>query len=75
MFRQRKHKTFKYKSRFSKENQDIEVEDTSRDFAEKWRRENAGKGKKVKGLFSMRFLILALVLLLICMYLLEKKYM
>ncbi|GGD03032.1 hypothetical protein [Hyunsoonleella pacifica] len=72
MFKQRKHKTFNYKPRFSKDSNASEIEDGKNDFTLKWRKEN---GKKVRGGLSIRFLILALVLLLICMYLLEKKYM
>lgn len=72
MFKQRKHKTFNYKPRFSKEDKAFDANEEEREFVSKWRRES---GKKVRGGISMRFLILALVLLLICMYLLEKKYM
>lgn len=72
MFKQRKHKTFSYKPRFSKEGKARETKGEEREFVSKWRKES---GKKVRGGMSMRFLILALVLLLICMYLLEKKYM
>ncbi|WP_203257277.1 hypothetical protein [Hyunsoonleella ulvae] len=72
MFKRRKHKTFNYTPRFSEDNINSDVEDEKREFALKWRKEN---GKKVRGGLSIRFLILALVLLLICMYLLEKKYM
>ncbi|MGC6431308.1 MAG: hypothetical protein ACON5F_09730 [Jejuia sp.] len=75
MFGQRKHKTFEYKPRFSEDSTSTEIEDDTKEFASKWRRSNTNNTKKVKGLFSMRVLILALVLLLICMYLLEKKYM
>ena len=71
MFGQRKHKTFNYNPRFSKDFK----EGPADDFTSKWRNENSTSAKKINGLFSMRFLILALVLLLICMYLLEKKYM
>lgn len=72
MFKQRKHKTFNYKSRFSGDGDAPEIEENDREFASKWRKES---GKKTRGGMSMRFLVLALVLLLICMYLLEKKYM
>ncbi|MCB4808003.1 hypothetical protein LG651_07035 [Tamlana sp. 62-3] len=76
MFKQRKPRTFNYQPRFSKENQEQshESETDKKDFASKWRN-SVGNRKKVKGIMPMRTLILALVLLLICMYLLEKKYM
>lgn len=75
MFKQRKHKTFSYKPRFSKEgsNPDLEERD-KKDFVSKWRRQTGNK-VEVRSIFSMRTLILALVLLLICMYLLEKNYL
>lgn len=77
MFKQRKHKTFNYQSRFSKESQTDSSSDNNintKDFVSKWQQ---SKGTKVKprGVMSMKVLILILVLLLICMYLLEKKYM
>jgi hypothetical protein len=72
LFGKRKHKTFNYKSRFSGDHTNSQVEGNRKEFASKWRNES---GKKVRGGISIRFLILALVLLLICMYLLEKKYM
>jgi ABC-type lipoprotein release transport system permease subunit len=75
LFKQRKHKTFNYKPRFSENDREQELEEDTKAFASKWRRENAKNGSKIKGGMSMRFLILALVLLLICMYILEKKYM
>ncbi|GAB1855775.1 hypothetical protein MHTCC0001_06090 [Flavobacteriaceae bacterium MHTCC 0001] len=75
LFGRRKHKTFNYRPRFSEDDNGIQIEDESKDFISKWRKENSRKTKETSGLFSMRFLILALVLLLICMYLLEKKYM
>ncbi|WP_370478585.1 hypothetical protein [Tamlana flava] len=77
MFKQRKHRTFNYQPRFSEENKadsGLDEDAKSKDFISKWR---AGRDSKTKvhGMMSMRILILALVLLLICMYLLEKKYM
>ncbi|WP_298339061.1 hypothetical protein [uncultured Algibacter sp.] len=77
MFKQRKHRTFNYQSRFSKENQtDSSLNDNAdtKDFVSKWKQ---SKGTKVKarGAMSMKVLIMILVLLLICMYVLEKKYM
>lgn len=74
MFKQRKHRTFNYQSRFSKEDQaDFNSEETSdKDFVSKWKAAKESK-RKVKGALSVRTLILALVLLLILMYLLEKQ--
>ncbi|MEP3837887.1 MAG: hypothetical protein ABJM36_09575 [Algibacter sp.] len=77
MFKQRKHKTFNYQPRFSKENQtDSSLDNNSdtKEFVSKWKREKSTK-IKTRGAMSMKVLILVLVLLLICMYLLEKKYM
>ena len=77
MFKQPKHKTFNYKPRFSKDNQtDSSLEDNHKTtgFISKWKRHNSNK-IKVKGVMPVKTLILFLVLLLICMYLLEKKYM
>lgn len=75
MFKQRKHKTFKYKSRFSEDGDSVDTQEDLKEFISKWRRESIKSDTKIKGSMSMRFLILALVLLLICMYLLEKRYM
>lgn len=74
LFKQRKNKTFNYQSRFPKDNEVDSYLETSKrkDFIAKWQRNNKSKGKSV---MNMRTLILILVLLLICMYLLEKKYM
>ncbi|WP_194766026.1 hypothetical protein [Tamlana sp. I1] len=74
---QRKHKTFNYQPRFSKEKQtDASLEEggRERDFVSKWR-QNSGKQPRVRGAMSMKILVLILVLLLIAMYLLEKKYL
>ena len=77
MFKQRKNRTFNYQSRFSKENQtdlDSDNKSDTKDFISKWRRQSENK-IKVRGALPVKTLILALVLLLLCMYLLEKKYM
>jgi len=74
LFKQRKHKAFNYQPRFSKEEMTNSNTETAgkRDFVSKWKPE----GKRKVGIaMSMRTLILILVLLLICMYFLEKKYM
>ena len=78
MLKQRKNKTFNYKPRLSNqsESKDGLIEDSKADkFASKWQRERSGSLSKGKRGFSMRTLILILVLLLICMYILENKYM
>ena len=74
MFKQRKNKTFNYQSRFSKDNDvDSDLERSNKkEFVSKWKRDNK---QKVRSAMSIRTLIFVLVLLLICMYLLEKKYM
>ena len=77
MFNQRKNKTFNYKPRFSKENMEpsnLEDESNQKDFISKWRRE-AGHKVRMSGLLPARTLIILLVLLLICMYALEKNYL
>lgn len=74
MFKQRKHKTFNYNSVLS-DDADTTVAETSKnpDFISKWRREQTAS-RKVKGVMSLPVLILALVLLLICMYVLDAKF-
>jgi hypothetical protein len=77
LFKQRKNKTFNYQPRFSKENQtdsSLSEDSNTKDFISKWRKSSGAK-PKTRGAMRMRTLILFLVLLLICMYLLEKKYM
>ncbi|WP_100612363.1 hypothetical protein [Confluentibacter lentus] len=78
MFNQRKNKSFNYKPRFSRDtdsdaNQVNTVKET--DFVSKWKQGSHLGKRKVKGGISIKMLILVLVLLLICMYVLEKKYM
>lgn len=78
MFNQRKNKSFNYKSRFSREtNSDTNqlITDEDKDFVSKWKEGSHLAKRKVKGGLSMKILILVLVLLLICMYVLDKKYM
>jgi len=77
LFKPRKHKTFNYQSRFSKENKadsSLNEDLNTKDYISKWKEDREGK-RKVRGTMSVKTLILFLVLLLICMYLLEKKYM
>lgn len=76
MFKQRKHKTFNYKPRFSNENdEDSGLEESKTgDFISKWKQERDNKKRKVGFGMSIRTLILVLVLLLICMYILDSKF-
>lgn len=76
LFKPRQNKTFNYQSAFSKEKEsDTNLEDSkSKEFASKWKR-NTARSRKVKGAMPIRTLAIVLVLLLICMYLLEKKFM
>jgi len=74
LFKQRKHRTFNYKSRFSEDNQMSSNETNQKDFVSKWK-EAKGSKRQVKGVLPIRTLILALVLLLILMYVIDKKFM
>lgn len=78
MLKQRKHKTFNYKPRYSNQNNSKEGFDENsglKNFESKWQREREGNLVKGKRGFSLVTLILILVLLLICMYILENEYM
>ncbi|WP_242157837.1 hypothetical protein [Aestuariivivens sediminis] len=77
MFKQRRHKTFKYKPRFIKNKEDESHLNASKetDFIPKWKEAQARGKRKFKGGMKLSILILLLVLLLLCMYLLDKKYM
>ncbi len=74
LFKQRENKTFNYQSRLSKDNRvDSDLETLNqKEFASKWKQ---GGERKTGRVMSIRTLIFVLVVLLICMYLLEKKYM
>ena len=77
MFHQKKNKTFNYQSRLSKDSLDpsqLESVSSDKDFISKWRIETGHK-VKMRGFMPAKTLILLLVLLLICMYVLEKKYL
>ncbi len=75
MLGQRKHKTFNYKPRFSKAVQDKTApKKEEKAFATKWRQQTGHK-VQLKGILPVRTLILLLVLLLLCMYVLEKNYL
>lgn len=78
MFNQRKNKSFNYKPRFSRDSDsdtNLVNTDKDKDFISKWKQGSHLDKRKVKGGMSIKMLILVLVLLLICMYVLEKKYM
>jgi len=78
LLKQRKNKTFSYKSRFSRENlsQDqLERNSKTDRFTEKWQRERSSNQTKSKRGMSLGALFLILVLLLICMYILQNKFM
>ncbi|GAA3575478.1 hypothetical protein [Snuella lapsa] len=77
MFKQRKNKTFDYKPRFSQDPETDSKEGRLKDedFISKWKRAREANKSKVRGVMPIRTLILLLVLLLICMYLLETKFM
>ena len=64
-FENRKDKFFFYKLSKRKD---------AKDFISKWQERKSDK-PKVRGVMPIKTLILALVLLLICMYLLERKFM
>lgn len=77
MFKQRRHRTFNYQRRFSKENQvesNSDNKNDTRGFVSKWKAQRAIKSKAHSSK-PLRILILILLLLLICMYFLDKKYM
>ena len=77
MFIQRKNKKFNYQTRFSEKTEtqsDLNNDSETKDFVAKWKRKSGSK-IKTRGVMSMKVTIFILVLLLICMYLLEKKYM
>ena len=76
MFRQRKPKRFNYNPRFSNENEEMSSDNEaqgSKEFLKEWREARRGK-RKSRPIISMRTLLIVLVLLLICMYVLERKY-
>jgi len=78
LFNQRKNKSFNYKSRFSRETDSDTHQFNSakeKDFTSKWKQESHLGKRKIKGGMSIKMLVLVLVLLLICMYVLDKKYM
>ncbi|MCF7567739.1 hypothetical protein L3X37_05085 [Sabulilitoribacter arenilitoris] len=72
MFKQRKHRTFKYKPRFSEDEKGNPLKESENkpDFVFKWK---DGISRKRKRGISMPVLIIILVLLLICMFWLESK--
>lgn len=78
MFKQRQHKRFKYKPRYSKSDEAFASSvdaSKSNEHVSKWQSIPGTTSRKRYGRFSVPILILILVLLLICMYLLEIKFM
>ena len=77
MLKQRKNKKFNYKPRFSKENEtNTTLEDDSNidEFVLKWQRARKVNRKRGTRGFSISWLIIILVLLLIGMYILDFKF-
>ena len=75
MFKQKKNKKFNYKPRFSENKEVLDDEASNKnDFKSKWRRETGHK-VKIKSVLPIRTIILLLILLLLCMYVLEKNYL
>jgi len=70
-----KNKKFNYKSRFSNQKDDLAEDSQESRFISKWQREREVNLVKSKRGFSLFTLILILVLLLICLYVLENKFM
>jgi hypothetical protein len=78
LFKQRKPKRFNYKPRYSKSDgaSTSEEEDSRKsEFVSKWQSLRETTQRKGFKLFSLPILVLILVLLLICMYVLEIKFM
>ena len=77
MFKQRKHKTFNYKPRFIKKQEGESELGSSKetDFVSKWKAAQSSGKRRFRDGLKLSTLILLLVLLLLCMYWLEKKYM
>ncbi len=77
MLKQRKNKKFNYKPRFSKENElntTLEGDSKVDEFISKWQRARKVNRKGGTRGFSIRWLIIILVLLLIGMYILDFKF-
>jgi len=72
LFKQRKNKRYSYTPRQSKTN---DVDGVKKDeFTSKWERARHANEHKTNMKIPMRTLLLLLVLLLICMYMLDKKF-
>lgn len=76
LFKQRKNKHFNYRSQHSKtEDSDLELTAAKKDeFTSKWERTRNANAHKTGVRVSMRTLMLLLIVLLICMYMLDKKF-
>jgi hypothetical protein len=75
LLKQRKNKKFNYKPRFSNQKDELVEDSQTSRFTSKWQREKDVNLVKSKRGFSLVTLILILVLLLICLYVLENKFM
>ncbi|PTM09894.1 MAG: hypothetical protein DA407_04805 [Bacteroidetes bacterium] len=78
MFNQRKHKRFNYKPRHTKSDETMSSSDKASQndvLSSKWQSVRETTKRKGKRGFSLPVLFLILVLLLICMYVLEIKFM
>jgi hypothetical protein len=75
LLKQSKNKKFNYKSRFSNQKDDLVEDSQTGRFTSKWQREREVNLVKSKRGFSLFTLLLILVLLLICLYVLENKFM
>jgi hypothetical protein len=74
LLKQRKHKKFNYKTRFSKENEpntNLDENFKENEFVSKWQRVRKINRPRSKRGISLRILIIILVLLLIGMYMLD----
>lgn len=75
LLKQHKNKKFNYKSRLSNQKADLVEDSKESKFISKWQREREVNLVKSKRGFSLFTLLLILVLLLICLYVLENKFM
>jgi hypothetical protein len=78
LFKQRKHKQFNYKPRYSRGDETLASSDEAvygNEMTSKWQSIRNSKKRKGFKFFSLPVLFLILVLLLICMYVLEIKFM
>ena len=75
MFKQKKNKKFNYNPRFSKNQEPVSKDNSeAKEFVSKWRRET-GHQVKMGSVLPIRTILLLLILLLLCMYVLDKNYL